>query len=103
MAAVRSPIGSDFQSFCLASETKRWNWGSPLKIVLNGRRDSKADAVAQTKTSGRIILNALIQSETEIEIAARSSLTDSISQRIYARFQKFLRPFAADRLHEMAQ
>src|SRR5437016_14324230 len=69
-AAVRSPIGSDFQSFSFASETKRLNCGSPLKIVFNGSRDSKANAVEQIKTIGSRILEALIESETERQYRA---------------------------------
>jgi hypothetical protein len=59
-AAVRSPIGNDFQLFSFASETSRRNCGSPLKIVLNGSRDSDANALEQIKIIGTRILEALI-------------------------------------------
>src|SRR5437764_12636796 len=95
-AAVRSPIGIDFQSFSFPSETRRWNCGSPLKTVLNGSRDSNAIAVAQIKNIGTRILKALIASQTEIEIVARSSLGHSVAERIYLRFAKFFGPFTAD-------
>src|SRR5215510_5469446 len=50
-AAVRSPIGSDFQFSAFALATSRLNWSWPLNTVPNGNRDSDAIPAEQIKKS----------------------------------------------------
>ena len=50
-AAVRSPIGSDFQFSDFALATSLLNWSCPLNTVPNGKRDSDAIPAEQIKNS----------------------------------------------------
>src|SRR5438067_12203888 len=76
MAAVRSPIGSALQFSALAFATSRLNWSCPLKTVLNGNRDSYANATEQTKNRGTITLQLRITPTTQRGIWLRSMTHD---------------------------
>src|SRR5207247_3499569 len=60
ISAVRSPIGSVFQFSALAFATSRLNWSCPLKIVLDGNRDSNANAAEQIKNTETTIFQLRI-------------------------------------------
>src|SRR5438477_5184035 len=73
MAAVRSPIGSALQFSALAFATSRLNWSCPLKTVLNGNRDSYANATEQIDNMGTKTFQVCISPTTQRGIALQST------------------------------
>jgi hypothetical protein len=57
----------------LAFATSRLNWSCPLKTVLNGKRDSIAEATEQAKTTGIKILQQRITRTTQRGIPIQST------------------------------